>query len=66
VETADIVAAFLQGLAEGGYVEGRNVAIEFRWARVISIVYRHWRRTSFADPSSEVEVEAEISCSNRV
>jgi len=29
----DIDAAFERGLAEGGYVVGRNVTIERRWAR---------------------------------
>jgi len=32
-ESAHLVAAFRRGLGEGGFIEGQNVALEFRWAR---------------------------------
>src|SRR6516165_10516020 len=31
-ESAGVVAAFRQGLGEGGFVEGQNALVAFRWA----------------------------------
>jgi len=45
---ANLVQSFHQGLREAGFVEGRNVSIEYRWAEGIMIGCRRWRPISFA------------------
>jgi putative ABC transport system substrate-binding protein len=40
---AKYVASFRKGLAEADFIEGRNIAIEYRWGTAIAIDCRNWR-----------------------
>jgi putative tryptophan/tyrosine transport system substrate-binding protein len=45
---APLVAAFRQGLSDTGYVEGQNVAVEYRWAEDSYDRLPHWPPISSA------------------
>jgi hypothetical protein len=38
----EYVVAFHRGFGDAGFVEGRNLAVEYRWRRVTTIGCLHW------------------------
>ena len=69
-DSAYLLTAFRRGLAEGGFAEGQNVAIEFRWARgqydqlpaLAADLVNHHSKYPPAEPGALVLEPLEAAC----